>query len=165
MMLYPADQSKIRTAVLWAEPILNPSERERILNPKVTMDLEDHFDGGSDHGDYKFCDFHSSPAPNHLFFLKHFHPSIIQSHCFKLRLICEVFWMAPPLLSGGGGGTDSLIHWKHENLQPANFKDYSHSRHHSKFPAQSAGWSHSSKSCSQQKHNLQSESQTLGWSN
>ena len=51
--------------------------------PKVTMDLEDHFDGGSDHGDYKFCDFHSSPAPNHLFFLKHFHPSIIQSHCFK----------------------------------------------------------------------------------
>ena len=65
----------------------------------------------------------------------------------------------------GGGGTDSLIHWKHENLQPANFKDYSHSRHHSKFPAQSAGWSHSSKSCSQQKHNLQSESQTLGWSN
>ena len=103
-MLYPADQSKIRTAVLWAEPILNPSERERILNPKVTMDLEDHFDGGSDHGDYKFCDFHSSPAPNHLFFLKHFHPSIIQSHCFKLRLICEVFWMAPPLLSGGGRG-------------------------------------------------------------
>ena len=32
------------------------------------MDLEDHFNAGSDYFEHNFCDFHSSAAPNHLFF-------------------------------------------------------------------------------------------------
>ena len=42
--------------------------RTGTLEAPKNMDLEDHFDTGSDHFDHLFCDFHSSAAQNHLFF-------------------------------------------------------------------------------------------------